>query len=358
MKKGDALDAIARARLSTVYMPGAKITMLPESVIDACTLKGGEQRPAVSLYMTVNEVLEITDTKFCVEQIRVVANLRLQEIEPWFNAKTIASGELPQQAFRNELILLWRFAKAAETRRGEPSAVQNGLDYTFTIHGDLAEPQLCRVCISPRLRDSPPDKLVSELMIIANTIWSDLLAQRGISCFYRTQTGGKARMTTVPQPHEGLKVLHYAWMTSPLRRYSDLVNQWQLIAVLRGTPPPFSTRSAELFAAMRDFETTYAAYGDFQRRIERYWCLRWLEQEDIRECTLIARGNGLARFENLPLFTRLLGIGDCPPGQRLLARIESIDFFNLEVRCHLLKRLEQENSSTEDLGDTGTLLEN
>ncbi|MCL2075182.1 MAG: RNB domain-containing ribonuclease [Betaproteobacteria bacterium] len=344
--KGGALDAIARARLSTVYIPGAKITMLPDVAVNACTLEGRKHCPAISLYLTVNEALEITDAISSIERIHIVANLRHHEIEPWFNAETLAAGELPQQPFRDELTLLLRFAEAAEAGRGKPAA-QSGLDYIFTIHGDLAAPENCRVDISPRLRGNPLDKLVSELMIIANTTWSGLLAQRGIYCFYRAQAGGKARMTTVPQPHEGLGVAHYAWMTSPLRRYSDLVNQWQLIALLRDMPPPFPPRSAELFAAMRDFDATYAAYGDFQRRIERYWCLRWLEQENILECTLVLRRDDLARFENLPLFTRVTGMGDCSPGQRLLARIESIDFLGLEVRCHVLKRLEQEDVAAE-----------
>jgi len=346
IQQGDALDAIARARLSTVYMPGAKITMLPETIVKACTLEGGRACPAVSLYLTVNAALEITNFQSRIEQIRIVANLRHHEIEPWFNEESLANGALPERPFRDELTLLWRFAEAAETRRGKPS-VTSGLDYNFTIHGDLRVPESCRVEISQRPRGSPLDKLVSELMIIANTTWSGLLAQQGVACLYRAQTSGKARMTTQPQPHEGLGVPHYAWMTSPLRRYSDLINQWQLIALLRDSQPPFALRSAELFAAMRDFEATYAAYADFQRRIERYWCLRWLVQEDIRECLLMVRRDDLARFELLPLFTRLVGISDCPPGQRLLVRIEDIDFLRLEVRCHLLKILVQEGAPAE-----------
>ncbi|MDR0234484.1 MAG: RNB domain-containing ribonuclease [Zoogloeaceae bacterium] len=337
--KGDALDAIARARLSTVYMPGAKITMLPDPLVAACTLEGGQHCPAVSLYLTVDEALEITDTQSRIEQIHIAANLRHHGVEPWFNIETLAAGTLPERPFRDELVLLWRFAKAIETRRGNPFAMESGLDYAFAIHGDLAAPERCRVDITPRPRGSPLDKLVSELMIIANTTWSGLLAQHEISCLYRTQTGGKARMSTVPQPHEGLGVPQYAWMTSPLRRYSDLLNQWQLIALLRNAPPLFPPRSSELFAAMRDFEATYTAYANFQRRIERYWCLRWLVQEDIRECMLLARHDELARFERLPLFTRISGTGDCPPGQRMIARIESVDFIQLEVRCHLLKIL-------------------
>lgn len=342
IQQGDSLDAIARVRLSTVYMPGAKITMLPDAVVKACTLEGGRDCLAVSLYLTVNEALEITDSQSRIEQIHIAANLRHHEIEPWFNTKSLMSGALPERPFRDELTFLWRFAEAAEMRRGRPSAA-SGLDYTFTIQGDLNDPEHCRVKIVPRPRGSPLDKLVSELMIIANTTWSGLLAEQGIACLYRTQTSGRARMTTLPQPHEGLGVPYYAWMTSPLRRYSDLINQWQLIALLRGKTPPFAPRSAELFAAMRDFEATYAAYADFQRQIERYWCLRWLAQEKLQECTVQVRRDDLVRFECVPLFIRLAGISNNLMGQRLIARIEDIDFLRLEVRCSLLKVLAPED---------------
>ena len=199
--------------------------------------------------------------------MHVAANLRHHEVEPWFNATSV-QGALPEdKPFRDELSFLWRFANAAEARRGKPAATQGINDYSFGIAGDLSDVENCRVHIAARQRGSPLDKLVAELMIIANAAWGGLLAERKIAALYRAQAGGKARMTTAPQAHEGLGVPQYAWMTSPLRRYCDLVNQWQLIAALRGTPPPFAPRSAELFAALRDFELTYAAYAEFQRRM-------------------------------------------------------------------------------------------
>ncbi|MDR2637028.1 MAG: RNB domain-containing ribonuclease [Zoogloeaceae bacterium] len=343
IRQGDALDAVARARLSTVYMPGAKITMLPDDVVRAYTLEEGRDCPAVSLYLTVDAALEITGHESRAERVNIVANLRHHEIEPWFNAETVAAmgmGVLPGKPFQDELLTLWRFANACEARRGKPSASQGMNDYNFAIEGDLADAERCRVSIVARKRGSPLDKLVAELMIVANSTWGGLLAERGIPCLYRAQTGGKARMSTAPQPHEGLGVPQYAWMTSPLRRYADLINQWQLVAALEGKTPPFAPRSAELFAAMRDFENTYAVYADFQRNIERYWCLRWLRQEEVKEAVLRVHRDDLARFEDLPLFTRLSGAAAFSAGQRLKARIDGLDFLRLEVQCHLLEALE------------------
>jgi exoribonuclease-2 len=224
----------------------------------------GVDCPAVSLYLTVNESLEVVGQESCLEMVHIAANLRHHEIEPWFNAETIG-GPLADHRFKDELLHLWHFANACEGRRGKPSAMQGNNDYNFSIEGDLADPDACKVEISERKRGSPLDKLVAELMIVANSTWGGLLAEKNIACLYRAQTQGKVRMTTSPLPHEGLGVAQYAWMTSPLRRYCDMVNQWQLIACLKGETPAFAQKSAELFGAMRDFETTYAAYADFQR---------------------------------------------------------------------------------------------
>ena len=159
--------------------------------------------------------------------------------------------------------------------------------------------------IVPRPRASPLDKLVSELMIFVNNSWGRLLADAGAAGLYRTQSNGKVRMSTRPGEHQGLGLAHYLWASSPLRRYSDLVNQRQLLAVIADAKPPYAENDAELFAALVDFETTYSAYGEFQSRMEHYWCLRWLLQEGVTEATGTVIRENLVRFERLPLVVRL-----------------------------------------------------
>ena len=179
-------------------------------------------------------------------------------------------------------------------------------------------------------------------MIVANSTWGGLLAENNVACLYRAQTQGKVRMTTSPLPHEGLGVPQYAWMTSPLRRYCDLVNQWQLIACLKGETPAFAQKSAELFGAMRDFEVTYAAYADFQRQMERYWCLRWLQQHDIAEIEATVRREQLVKLDHLPLLLRVPSVhADLAPGKRLRLAIESIDLLGPEVSCRYLSVLDE-----------------
>ena len=350
---GSPLDALARERLSTVSMPGNKITMLPEAAVENFTLAAGHDCPAVSLYLTVTPEFEIVSHESRIEMVPIVANLRHHDIEPLFNEQTIAAG-LPDFPFCDELKTLWHLANACEGRRGKPSAIQGNNDYNFDIEGDLVDPEHCRVDIVERKRGSPLDKLVAELMIVANSTWGGLLAEKGVPAIYRAQTGGKVRMTTSPSPHDGLGVAQYAWSSSPLRRYVDLLNQWQLIACLNGDPPHFKAKSEGLFAAMRDFDLTYSAYAEFQRGMERYWCLRWLRQNDVQSIAATVRRENLVKFDHLPLIQRVPSMPDLKQGQRVRLSIESVDYLTLELNCRYLEILELADANVEEFSEEAT----
>ena len=323
--RGSALDAIARSRLSTVYMPGRKITMLPDEVIARFTLAAGAPRPALSLYIeTAPDGAPIRQTTR-LERVPVAANLHLDAVGGQFAAP--ASPSDPR--WTDELRALWRLAQKLESARGKPD--QPRVDYTFIVDWDAAPGG--RVAIVPRPRGSPLDKLVAELMIHVNSSWGKLLDQAGAPGLYRTQQSGKVKMSTKPEPHQGLGVAHYLWASSPLRRYSDLVNQRQLIAAVAGEPFPYGEGDAELFAVLADFEATYAQYAEFQSRMEHYWCLRWLEQERLGETTASVVRDNLVRLDALPLVVR---VADLPAaaGPRLRLALGRIDLLagTIEVR--------------------------
>ena len=348
---GSPLDEMARERLSTVYMPGNKITMLPEAAVNNFTLSAGSDCPALSLYLTVTSEFEISGHDSAIEIVPVVANLRHHDIEPLFNEQTIAAG-LTDFPFSSELKTLWHLANACEGRRGKPSAVQGANDYNFLIEGDLSDAEHCRVEISERKRGSPLDKLVAELMIVANSTWGGLLAEKGIAAIYRAKTGGKVRMTTSPQPHDGLGVAQYAWSSSPLRRYVDLINQWQLIACLRGEEPHFKPKSEALFIAMRDFDLTYSAYAEFQRSMERYWCLRWLRQEGAQTVAATLRRENLAKLDHLPLIQRVPSSpAELKTGQRIRLSIETLDDLMLDLGCRYLETLDLAEAHGEEISE-------
>ncbi|MEW5880469.1 MAG: RNB domain-containing ribonuclease [Pseudomonadota bacterium] len=335
--RGHPLDAVARARMSTVYAPGLKITMLPDPWIDAYSLNEGKVVPVVSLYLDVDpDSYAILARRTAVERIRIAGNLRHDRLDDVVTEDAVAAGTLPIE-FGDELCLLWRWARALlaarEVVRGKPEPLGR-IDYTFVIDG---EGEHAHVTIRPRKRGAPLDLIVSELMILANSHWGGWLAELKRAGIYRSQRfergTSRVRMSTTPAPHEGIGVDHYAWSTSPLRRYVDLVNQRQLVAAARGEPAPYAPNDAELFAIVSGFDAAYAAYADFQYRMERYWCLRWLQQENVRRIgATVIRGDVL-RLDGLPFVMRLPGLPELPRGQRLELDVLGVDTVDLVLEA-------------------------
>lgn len=328
---GSELDRIAATRLSTVYMPGDKITMLPEGLVNQYTLAENRDCAALSLYVEVAPDFGIKSLSTQADTIRIAANLRHETLEPLFNEDTIRNPAAPDYEFRRELEWLWGFACHLEAARGKADQVQRA-DYIFKVADD-------RVQILTRIRGNPIDKLVSELMILANSRWGKLLADHDTAGMYRAQSQGKVRMTLKPAPHEGLGLECYAWSTSPLRRYVDLINQRQILAVARAEKAPYAGNDPMLFAAMRDFELAYDAYADFQRKMERYWCLRWLMQEKMEELNAAVLKENLVRFEGLPFVTRMIGAPAVNPGERVRVAVENFDLLDVELTCRYLATL-------------------
>jgi exoribonuclease-2 len=322
--RGEPLEAIARERLSTVYFPGGKITMLPEPAVERSTLAQGRSVPALSLYLDVDGAsLEVLHTESRLESVRIESNLRLAELDTRLNDEAVAAGFVAGP-HGEDLFTLWRLARALKALRGAGEERSDRLDYTIRV----AEG---RVAIEPRRRGTPVDMVVSELMIYVNSTWGKWLAQHGAPAIYRNQKGTRTRMEVDPAAHEWLGVSHYAWTSSPLRRYCDLANQRQLAALLREEPPPY-TRD-ELAAAARDFEDAYDAYAEHQRLLERYWCLRYLMQEAIESADAVVIRDELVRIEGLPLVCRAIGLPAASAGEKVRVAFGEIDLWEANVLC-------------------------
>lgn len=326
-----ALDKAAATRLSTVYLPGNKITMLPDEIINHFTLAENKLCPVLSLYLDVSDDFTVTHTESRIEKIKIAANLRHHMLEQHFNEASLSKGGF-EHTFSNELSLLWKFACKMENQRGKTNDSNNDkIDYSFEIKED-------HVTISERRRGSPIDKVVSELMIFTNTEWGKQLTDAGITGIFRSQANGKVRMSTSPAPHQGLGVPQYAWSSSPMRRYVDLINQRQLIALLRNAPPYYTRESTSLLIAMRDFETAYGIYGEFQRAMERYWCLRWLIQEKVQTINAQVVKENLVKLNDIPLVTRVPSLPDMPPGAYVKLKLSEIDLLERTLHAEFLQK--------------------
>ncbi len=375
---GDELDRVARTRLSTVYMPGHKITMLPPDVVQRYTLDEGRANPAVSLYVSIDEAtLAITGHETLLERVPVAVNLRHDQLdhlvtEDWLAHPALQAEGTPQplQDLRAQLSFLYRLARQLKVQReqvrGKPENFSRP-DYTFRLHGGTGgEPDGSEtVQIGTRKRGAPLDLIVAEAAIVANSTWGQWLAELGVPGIYRSQAslapGVKVRMGTKALPHAGIGVKSYAWATSPLRRYVDLVNQWQVIACARhgktaALAAPFKPRDAELFAIISNFDATYGAYNAYQNGMERLWTLKYLQQNAIAEldATVIrdaGSGGLLLRADSLPLVLPALGPASLGRGARVRVRLGEIDEISLDVHGTVLQRLDD----PQDAGDDGAV---
>ncbi|MGJ3703272.1 ribonuclease catalytic domain-containing protein [Variovorax sp. AFSI2.2] len=378
---GSPIDQVARNRMSTVYMPGYKITMLPDEVVNAYTLLEGGDRPAVSLYVRFDEAtLELQSSETKLERVPIVANLRHDQLDsvvtqPWLEDASFSNGNTPEAAakLRAPLSFLFRLAKQLKAQRevvrGKPENF-NRPDYNFRLVGNDGEPNGSeQVQITTRQRGAPLDLIVSEAMILANSSWGGWLGELGVPGLYRSQAslapGIKVRMGTRALPHAGLGVKSYAWSTSPLRRYTDLVNQWQIIAAARhgktaALAAPFKPKDADLFSILSGFDAAYATYNAYQGGMERFWTLKYLEQQGITEieATVIKdiQNGALVRADTLPLVFPVAGQQE--RGARLRVKLGEIDEIALDVHGTVLERLdapkadaaaEEEEGGDEDL---------
>ena len=323
IKPGDKMEKNIMERLSTVYFPGGKITMLPENWIAAFSLDAGAYRPAVSIYFDVDSEFNVGEPTCKIEAVNIAENLRIQTIEPHFNAET-GLDEAGEMMFAHHQDLIWfhQFAVALQKARGkyEPDRAPQ---YDYSIELD----EEGKVSVVRRERGSPIDMLVSEMMILANSTWAQMLHDNDLPGLFRVQPAGKVRMSTKSEPHIGMGVQHYGWFTSPLRRAADYINQKQLLSLIDDSAEPlFQQSDAELFAALRDFDTAYAAYADFQRQMEAYWSLVYLQQQGTSELTATILKEDLVRIEGLPLVTRATGIPfDALPKTQVLLKITELD---------------------------------
>ena len=359
---GSPIDQVGRNRLSTVYMPGYKVTMLPDDVVQSYTLMQGRDCPAVSLYVTLDEAtLAIQHSETRLERVHIGANLRHDQLDAIVTTEWLENPEFnheidppPLQHKREQLSFLHRLAKDLKAKRevvrGKPENF-NRPDYNFRLvgnegrepHGDE------QVLISVRQRGAPLDLIVSEAMILANSTWGSWMAELGVPGIYRSQAsllpGVKVRMGTKALPHAGIGVKSYAWSSSPLRRYTDLVNQWQIIACARhgktaALVAPFKPKDAELFSIISSFDSAYFTYNGYQGAMERFWTLKYVTQNGVTEINATVFKDNLVRADDLPLVLPVLGATGLPRGARVRVKLGEIDQVTLDISGTVVERLD------------------
>jgi exoribonuclease-2 len=282
---GSALDEAVRHRFSSLYLPEGTSHMLPERLgTDAFSLRAGEPRPALVIECTVNpEGIPTT----CAPRLRracVAANTTYEAVEQHLDAQS--SSMLAEALAAATALRQHRIAEGAViTEQSEP--------YIF-LEGDGPLVRIRTMASTPRAQT-----IVSEFMILANSVLAAWGQEIGLPLLFRTQNItvpaecagvwsephdiyrvvgrlGPSLLETTPRRHATVAANPYATITSPLRRYVDLVNMAQILAATQGQSPIFS--QADLEALLPALCQRAELVGQVQRARTRYWKFEYLRQ--------------------------------------------------------------------------------
>lgn len=320
-------DAVSN--LSTIYFPFNKITMFDKNIIDKYSLKENEIHIVVSLYFIIDKKYNIHESITKLEKVKIYKNIRISNLELNFNLETLQITQ--NYEFEKELKILYNFAKQLEETRGKKTTNHLICDYSFEKFNN-------KIILKPRFRGSPIDILVSEMMILANCTWGRLLTNSFIGAIYRVKEINKpVKITLDPDSHKGLNVDYYTWATSPLRRSIDFINQYQIIALIAKHGKPLSKTDNYLVSIVNNFENKYNKYIEFQKKMEKYWSLQYLLQENIEEIVGTFIHKNKVQLAGVPIILELPHSEMRAPGEKIKLYLTNIDLINLNFSFHLQK---------------------
>ncbi|MDD5758651.1 MAG: RNB domain-containing ribonuclease [Desulfobulbaceae bacterium] len=280
---GTPLFKEAESRSTSLYFPDATVPMLPRELSEGVlSLIKGEDRAALSFLVTLSPDGEIMRSKIVRSLVRVKRQLSYQE------AESLAANDW-------ELARLADLSQKLLQRRVNAGALIIPIpDVVFHIfQGKINAIRLLEV-------DSIMRTLVSEFMVLANTLAASFLADRQEPGLYRTQEPARKRLVhqpehdlftnfrqrrflsrgmllTTPKRHDGVGVEQYTTVTSPIRRLLDLVIQHQISSILAGRGARFSEREMNEFSSL--ISAAQSRVNLVRQLRHRYWLFTYLENK-------------------------------------------------------------------------------
>ncbi|MBF0530420.1 MAG: RNB domain-containing ribonuclease [Deltaproteobacteria bacterium] len=280
---GSLLDQTGQERATSIYMPDQRIPMLPEVLSEEClSLKEGEIRPAFSLLVELTETGEVVNYEFTPSLVTVKRQLSYQEVDIAVNHDLILG----------RMFKISQGLKAKRLSQGAMILPLPKLNVYLTPEGEIG--------VNLTLWENPGRAMISEFMILANYLAADFLQRSGATCYYRSQGApseiivpgdtdctdlfpclkqrrylDRVHWGTTPLPHYMMGLPLYTNLTSPLRRYIDLIIQRQVRSVVAGGPPLYLKE--EMDAILTLIEETRRRANILQNNRRRYWLLRYLE---------------------------------------------------------------------------------
>jgi exoribonuclease-2 len=275
--KGGAMDQEAAARATTVYLPETTIRMLPDAVsCRAASLIEGEDRPVLTTDVRLSADGELLDSSIYPARIPIMRRLDYDQVD-----RMIDSGDYVDEAAATIARLNAAAIHLRKRRRTAGAVLVQRREAKVRVHGD-------DVKITVLDNASPGRTLVAEFMVLSNFVAARFAAENRIPIIYRVQPqlgGGdmasmRPRLSLHPEYHAGIGLDFYAQLSSPIRRYADLVLQRQLLGALANrdheVPPIYNVD--ELLEVLAGAENAEASGRELERRAKRYWILRYLER--------------------------------------------------------------------------------
>lgn len=322
VRPGDAVFREAARRMTSIYFPEAQVPMLPRSLSEGvCSLVAGKPRAALSIFVELTPRGEVRDFEIVSSLVEVKRQLTYDE------ADRLAESD-------RDLRDLGRLGEQLKQRRIEAGAL---LLPVPDVNISIGENGAVGVCLAPV--DTFSRSLVAEFMVLANSLAAQFVADRQAPGLFRAQEEPHQRLISGrekdlfsifrqrkqlkpgellvhPRPHSGVGVMQYTTVTSPIRRFLDLVMQHQIQALLQGKGPLFS--ADELAGLAGEINTTLARVNHVRRWRHRYWLLRYLEPRIGERLEALLVNKGPKRL-TLTLLDCLLDV-DMPPSQAVTAK--------------------------------------
>ena len=322
VKKGNAMDAEAAARATTVYLPETTVRMLPDPIsTSAASLIAGEERPVLTTDVRLSADGELIESSIYPARIPIMQRLDYDQTD-----RMLASGAPSDEAAATVARLHVAARMLRERRRTAGAVLIQRREAKVRVHGDDIEVRVLD-------NSSPGRTLVAEFMVLANFVAARYAATNRIPIIYRVQplTAGdfasqRPRLSLYPEYHAGIGLDFYAQLSSPIRRYADLVLQRQMLGALSAQTPAIYTVD-ELLTVLAGAENAEASGRELERRAKRYWILRYLERNamDTPILAYVTREGQSAELADFAVRGSLHGAPNLPTQMPIMVQLSRID---------------------------------
>lgn len=347
---GDELDLDARKRITTIYLPTGMIPMFPsELATGPMSLNPGVICCALSFAVTLTAEGAIDEYSIHASSIRSTYRLTYDDVDEMLHLNVQGEPEIEGLAKWAKQRTAWRQTQGAISIHMPESSIKVKNDGEVTIEV---------------LDDSMSRQLVAEMMILAGEVAARYAQTHSLPLPFRGQPqpelpsdeellqlpAGPVRscairrcmprseLTITPARHASLGLDTYTQVTSPIRRYSDLLAHFQIKAHLRGDVLPFSEEEVKELMINIGLAVQEAVF--VERHTNRYWSLEYLRRhsDEIWDALMLRwlrehEGLGLVLLEELGLeLPMVFQQRSIRPGDQLRLKVSLVDPRRDEIR--------------------------